>query len=158
MDGGNAGLIGGGEHGRGEVAGSADHDVVAAGHPVDEVPVSGSACRRGVAVVGLDGDGARVGSVLQSVPQARGAVVAVDMEESDPIGGGQVGQTVAAQQSEARSDADARGDQRRCAAEDPCGPEVRIRCPSSNEATAREPLPWVRTAMRTMSSSTSVIV
>src|SRR5699024_9803592 len=141
-----------------------DHDVVAAGHPVDELPVTGPAGGRGVPVMGLDGDAATAGPLLQTVPQAGGPGVAVDVEESDPVGGRQLPEPVGPQQSQARGDADAGGNQAvappktREAVMVPCGPEVRMRWPAASSATAREPLPCVRTAMRTMSSSTSVIV
>ncbi|SIG90536.1 Uncharacterised protein [Mycobacteroides abscessus subsp. abscessus] len=40
----------------------------------------------------------------------------------------------------------------------PCGPDASTRSPGGRLATARDPFPWVRTAMETTSSVTSVIV
>src|SRR5699024_11251972 len=75
----------------------------------------------------LDGDSAAAGPFLQTVPQAGGAVVAVDVEESDPVGGRQVLEAAGPQQTQARGDADAGCDQGRRPAEDAGGGHGSVR-------------------------------
>src|SRR5699024_12396969 len=71
--------------------------------------------------------GAPGAPVVHRIPTAVGAVGAVDVEESAPVGGRQVLAPAGPQQSQARGDADAGGDQGRGPAEDAGGGHGSVR-------------------------------